>query len=347
MSVRKRCSCTAKTKCTHPYYISYSHNGKMYFQSTRQADKKFAEAVFVKRKTEQLEGKFFNIRKSWHHVTVKELLEKYHSERHSNLRTPEYFQRKSLEPIIEFWGERSVESISLTTIHEFKQWGYSVKKWTPSTMNRRISALRHAYNYAIDEWGWELKPIKFKSDPLPPRTPSFLTKEEVDKLIVAAPDWFKPILVLATKTGLRADNLLSLKWSQIDLEKQIINVSMTKNGKPISLPMSKTVKASLEGILREGEYLFPNRFGDSLLGKVYDYLPVIRVRTTLKDVCQEAGVRVVKFHTLRHTFASHLVQAGVPIYNVRDLLGHKSLSSTMIYAHLSPANLKESVEALD
>ena len=117
-------------------------------------------------------------------------------------------------------------------------------------------------------------------------------------------------------------------------------LDITKNGERREIPINNTLRASLQSITRRIDV--PYVFYDKTTGEPYRY-----IKRSFNTACRRAGIRDFRFHDLRHTFASHLVMAGVDITTVKELLGHKSLTMTLRYAHLAPSHKVKAVGVLD
>jgi integrase len=113
----------------------------------------------------------------------------------------------------------------------------------------------------------------------------------------------------------------------------------TKSGKRREIPINEAVRQTLQGLVRhlESPYVFTD-----VKGKRFQ-----DVQRAFHSACRRAGITDFTFHDLRHTFASHLVMAGVDLTTVKELLGHKSLSMTLRYAHLAPSHKVKAVAVLD
>ncbi|MBF0516708.1 MAG: site-specific integrase [Nitrospirae bacterium] len=126
----------------------------------------------------------------------------------------------------------------------------------------------------------------------------------------------------------------------MDLTHGFIRLDRTKNGEHRDIPINDDLKAVLQSISRRLDV--PYVFFDDTTGK-----PFNDVKRSFQTACRRAGISDFHFHDLRHTFASHLVMAGVDITTVSKLLGHKSLTMTLRYSHLSPNHLQNAVNVLD
>ncbi len=124
-----------------------------------------------------------------------------------------------------------------------------------------------------------------------------------------------------------------MKWENVDLKHGFILLDKTKNGERREIPINDTLRSTLEGLPRrlDGGYVFYDPSTGSPYGDI---------KNSFKGACKRAGIRDFHFHDLRHTFASHLVMAGIDIATVRELLGHKTLTMTLRYAHLALSKVK-------
>ncbi len=139
---------------------------------------------------------------------------------------------------------------------------------------------------------------------------------------------------------MRKEEILSLEWDKhIDLKHGFILLDKTKNGDTREIPVNQTVRFALQGITRRVDV--PHVFIDSDGKRFKD------VKRSFKSALRKAGIKDFHFHDLRHTFASHLVMAGIDLTTVKELLGHKTLSMTLRYAHLSATHKTRAVDILD
>jgi integrase len=148
-------------------------------------------------------------------------------------------------------------------------------------------------------------------------------------------DHLTPIVLLATNTGLRRNELLSLDWADVDLVGRMLTVraATAKSGKERHVPLNAEALAVL------------TQWGDQR-GRAGAVFGVRDVKTAWGNVLEAAEVENFRFHDLRHHFASRLVRAGVDLNTVRELLGHADLKMTLRYAHLAPEHLAAAVEKL-
>ncbi|MEA1964231.1 MAG: site-specific integrase [Candidatus Aerophobetes bacterium] len=162
--------------------------------------------------------------------------------------------------------------------------------------------------------------------------------KEIEALCNACAPYLKPIILTAVNTGIRKGKLLNLKWSDLDFHNRLIYLSDTKGAKKREIPMNEIMYKTLLRIRKnpDSPYVFCHKNGK----------PYKDLRASLDKAARKAGIERFRFHDLRHTFASHLVMAGVDLKTVQELLGHKTIEMTLRYAHLSPGHKRAAVEVL-
>ena len=142
---------------------------------------------------------------------------------------------------------------------------------------------------------------------------------------------------MALNTGMRKEEILSLKWKDVDFRSRIIAILDTKNGESREIPMNDIVYRTLVAIKEtDSPWVFCKKNGERY-GNVRKAFEGARKRAEIVDF---------RFHDLRHTFASHLVMAGVDLKTIQELVGHKSFETTLRYAHLSPDHKKAALDIL-
>ena len=176
--------------------------------------------------------------------------------------------------------------------------------------------------------------------------PRFLSQEEIDYLLDTARDYYiYPLLETALATGMRKSELFNLKWTDIDFDRAMITVQSkpdwhTKNYKSRALSITPRLRKVLLAHRQEQEkHRFLSEYVFTYEGRKLH----ATIKKSLRTVLRNAGLKNVTLHTLRHTFASHLVMAGVPLREVQELMGHASFETTLRYAHLSQDHVKRQV----
>lgn len=220
-----------------------------------------------------------------------------------------------------------------------------------STINREISVLSSSINYAIRRWGWN---IANPASGLYLKTPEgrlrWLTHNESQALLKSAREskalHLFDYIVLAINTGMRRSEILRLEVSKIDLVTKKIHLegTQTKSGRRRVIPLNNRATQAIQSVLQRNEQ---NGLTGSRLFLQKNGRPVVQINTAFKNAVIAAGIEDFRLHDLRHTFASWLVQSGVPLPEVRDLLGHSTIKQTERYAHLAPDHLQSAVAVLD
>ena len=215
----------------------------------------------------------------------------------------------------------------------------------PSTINTELNTIRATLNragylnYLARNPCRQVKKLK-----APRKQVRFLSKEEIHKLLAAGNGRLGPMLETFLYTGLRRDELTHLAWSDIDFERRIVAVQAKDGWHPKDyevrhIPMAPRLYELLRGLLGDrSEWVFSNRDGGVNSGHA--------LSRDVRKLMKYCGIKGASLHTLRHTFASHLVMNGTDVYTVQKLLGHSSIKTTEIYAHLAPDFLKAAVERL-
>jgi integrase len=176
--------------------------------------------------------------------------------------------------------------------------------------------------------------------------PRYLSQSEIERLLDCAKEFYVyPLLVTALHTGMRKSELFNLTWNDIDFEQKTVAIQSkpdwhTKNYKPRVLQMTPV----LYSVLKEHRH-FQLELGYKL-NYVFTYEGNrinASIAKSLNRVLDKAGITGVTLHTLRHTFASQLVLAGVSLREVQELMGHQSYETTLKYSHLSEEHVKKQV----
>lgn len=290
------------------------------------------------------------------HPTVAEFAEDFMAYADANSKPSDAMAKRSIltHHILPALGELRIDEVQAEVIDRFKQGlraklGRHKKPLSPKTINNVLGVLSRMLNLA-HEYGRIRTTQKVKQLKLPPRRIDFLSREETTALVDGAdPEWRVMILV-AARTGLRHGELLALTWDAVDLPRRQLEVRAAvargivgspKNHRARVVPLSAETIDALRGLdsRLQGGHVWPGENGRPQ----HHWLS----RNGLWRACRLAGLRKVGWHTLRHTFASQLVMAGVSIRAVQLMLGHSSVKQTERYAHLAPAYQAGAVDVLD
>jgi len=216
-----------------------------------------------------------------------------------------------------------------------------IKKLKPSSANKLLIFLSQAYTIAIE---YELQGITdnpaSKVKPLQENNAKerFITKRETKRLLMAVNESHNPhlkyVIPFLILTGARRGEVLRAQWNAFDTLTMVWTIPTSKNGKKRHVPISPKLYELLQTIPRNSIYLFPS---------LKTGIPQNDVYKAWDHARRKAGLKDVRLHDLRHTFASALVNNGRSLYEVQTLLGHSSLKMTQRYAHLSNESLMKAV----
>lgn len=218
---------------------------------------------------------------------------------------------------------------------------------SPATVNRYLAAISHVYTIAIKEWEWTHdNPASRVSKLRESRGRTrFLSDSERKRLLEACKrsgnKYLYFVVVLALSTGARRNEILSLKWDNIDFKRQVITLEETKNGERRLLPLQGYAYDLIFELFKNrnvfSDYLFPS---DSV-SKPVD------ITKSWERALEKARIEDFRFHDLRHSAASYLAMDGASITDIAEVLGHKTLQMARRYAHLSEAHTKKVVASMN
>lgn len=221
-----------------------------------------------------------------------------------------------------------------------------IKETSIYAARKDLSNLSAAFNRAVRDKYLLSNPCKgIKRFKLPERVPTFYSKADFKRLIDVIEDQdMKDLVIVAVSTGLRQMELINLEWSQINFKEQLLTLDNRNS-------ITKTKKVRTIPLIDVAFKIIQKRYEKSEQVRIFTLFnePIDQhwLSTNYKKFVYKSKVNPnLNFHSLRHTFASWLVQAGVSIYVVSKLLGHSDIKTTEIYAHLRREEFKSAVDTL-
>lgn len=245
--------------------------------------------------------------------------------------------------IEKFYGNIPLSSITTMSVIEFRN---SIQHLSPQSVRHCLSLLQRIIMKVHHLELYNGKIPHFEMPRFDNKRMRFLSKKEahflMDTLWTLSPLWHD-IAMLSLNTGLRAGEIFSLRPSDVNLRNSILHVYDTKSHLNRSVPLNVTACELIERNMSQNNYLFMGKNGQfRQVGKPFkEAVAFCGLNKNIKD-----RRNMVVFHSLRHTFASWLVQLGLPLLEVSKLLGHANIQMTMRYAHLSPENGARAVSVL-
>ena len=256
---------------------------------------------------------------------------------------------KDLKIFLQFLKENNIENydkIEYKTIRKFLEYLYD-EKYEKKTIARHISSLRSLFKYLLKENKIKNNPMILISNPkLDKKLPKYLYYDQIEQ-ILSIPDKNTPLgmrdltlLELLYSTGVRVSELINIKIEDINFDDKSIRI-LGKGNKERIVLYSKVLKEYLNDYLKirstfnpNHNYLFINKFGNKLTDR--------GGRVIIDNILKKGMVSFhISPHMIRHTFATHLLDNGADLKCVQELLGHKNLSSTQVYTHVSDEHLRK------
>jgi integrase len=320
------------------WWVRFQHNGNRVQRSSGTTRKSQALTFLARVMEEERQRQELGFKKVRFDVLCSE-----YQQQHLPLLKPgtRYNYLQHITALKAYFTDRYIDEVRKSHIAEF----VAQKKrdgLKPPTIRRYLATLSSLSSFA-ERSGWLVQnPVaQFDKRSLPespPRT-RFLSREEYRRLIAAAEPHLKPIVEMAVETGLRQNELLGLRWEQVDLERREIRLVVTKSKQPRVVPLSDRAVAIFVATAPIGPS--PYVFTNPRTGQRYRNL-----RQSFQKACSRAGISDFRWHDLRHTFASWHIQSGTDLYRVSRILGHSTLQMTTRYAHLATKDLHEAVRGV-
>jgi len=320
------------------YYVALVNiNGKRSWHSTHCLDRSEAEMI-----AKEISGQLEKPRV----ITLKvfQRMIKEYAETNFSKGTASIYNR-SFQRLIQSVGDIILKCITPLLMEKFKQ--DCLKEVKPVTANMYLRTIRAAFNVA-KEWRLiDANPAKScKLLRVGDEEPVYLKKEDINTLVKHIKDiQFKRIVLLAIFTGMRRGEIVNLKWEDMDFSNRFIRVRnrdtfKVKGGHPRTIPMHPYIHGLFLTLHQSDGYVFIDSSGKAIT-------PYYITRTFKRCIRKSGLPEKYHFHSLRHTCATWLVNANTPLYDVQKILGHQSITTTQIYAHLPNEHLRRSIENID
>ena len=324
------------------WYFDVQYRGERYTGCIGAVSKTVAKEILAKKKAEAVEGRYgLPSKKST--LKLEEFAKEYFAYYRAN-RRPRSAERHetSYRTMRPTFGHVRLADITPLAIERYKR-QRKEDGVSEATINRERAFLKNLFTKAI-EWGKATEnPVKrvrlYREQSGRTR---YLTEDEEARLLAVCSAQVRSLVITALHTGFRASELRSLTWDDVDFRQRMITVraGYAKNGEARSVPMNQLLTATLKSVKlanNQADRVFCNREGT----------PYRSFRSAFERAVRKAEIKDFTFHDLRHTFASRLVMAGVDLPTVKELLGHRDISMTMRYTHLSSDHKQTAVGKLE
>ena len=266
----------------------------------------------------------------------KMMLEELERRNYSRATTRRYL--RFVERFAQHFG-KSPDKLGPDHIRTYQAYLLKVRKLEPGSVENHVAALRFLFIHTLHRHEFR----QFLPYPKVRRKlPKILSREEVARLIDASSSLFeRALLMVLYGTGMRRSEIARLKLADIDSQRMVIHVVNGKGGKDRDLPLSPTLLETLRALwrwLKPRVYLFPSRMHRDREQPITDKI----VWRACAEAAKRAGIRKrVTPHLVRHSWATHLLEAGTDLRSIQLLLGHEDLEVTARYLHLSQQHLQQ------
>jgi len=325
------------------WWVRYFFNGERPHYSLGTVDKAEALEEAARIRYEIKHG----IHRPQKRMIFDKLIKKYLKWAKSNKKENSYERDLvSLKPLLAFFGGKRIDWITLYQAEQYKiqrvdgtlqvEGVSRKKKLAKSTVNKEIMFFKHMFNKAV-EWSFlDKSPLRYlKLYREFPRT-RYVKPDEWPQLVRCCTPEMRDIVIFARNTGMRRSEIFNFKWEDIDWRQKSFDIIKCKNNQPRTLVMNQVVYKILLRRKKTANscYVFPGK--DDKKRKT--------IRRGFKAACRRADIKDLRFHDLRHTFASDLVNREIKLATIANLMGHKRIVTTMRYAHLYKRHLREAME---
>ena len=317
-------------------YWSYVYiKGIRHHKSTGTGNRRQAELCELEFKKE-LQEKLLRPRQLNPEMTFGELAARFIA--NAKVR-PHHLDR--LKILLPYFSDTAIGQIDKGSVRKYRQARHDQKTVSDTTVNRDIEVLRHILYWAVDEehllLANPLARVRLERERRK-RRPVLSVEEEI-KLLTSASEHLKLIITAALDTGMRRGELLNQLWQDVDFSRLLISVtkSKTAEGEAREIPLTARMVCLLSDIRQESGLIFT--FKDK---------PIHRIKTAWKTAVSKSGIRPLRFHDLRHTFNTRLMEAGVMQEIRKALMGHSSGEDiNSIYTHVELPAKRRAMQMLE
>lgn len=237
---------------------------------------------------------------------------------------------------------RYLQQIDFKLLDEFKN--EISEKLSRKSANNLFSLIKTMMKYALNMGMIQedlSEKIKLYRN-VPKRFPRVISPEEIKSILESADPIMQKAILVLLYTGMRSAEFINCQWEDIDLKGELIRVECkdgfhTKSYKPRSIYFIQGLKEVISEIPKTGTYLFDDSTGKPLFTQQSLY-------ARFKKICRRCEVKGVNIHSLRHTHATYLLEAGIEPVLVQEDMGHQDIKTTMKYCHLLPKNVKKRIK---
>jgi integrase len=315
-------------------YWSYVwEDGVRHARSTETSNRRLAEQIDQKHKDEvRLKATQFPDLKP--KMLFAELAGRFLNEG-----SPKEWHRDRLKVLLPFFSTTEIGGITKGLVRRYRERRHAEKQLTETTVNRDIECLRHLLYWAVDEGILPANPIaRIRLERERRKKKPVLNFTEEAELLAAAAPHLRDITIFALDTGMRRGEILNQIWEDVDFERRLLNVthSKTPEGEAREIPLTERIFGLLSTMRRDSGLIF-----------TFEGKPIGSLKTGWKAAIRRAGIRYIRFHYLRHTFNTRLLELSVPREVRMALLGHTFGDTHESYEHVELPLKREAIRKLE
>lgn len=244
-----------------------------------------------------------------------------------------------LKVLLPYFADYAIGKITKGAIRRYREERHKKKRLTETTVNRDVQCLRHLLYWAVDEGLLQANPIaRIRLERERRKKKPVLSIAEEKLLLPAASPHLREITIIALDTGMRRGEILHQTWEDVDFERGLLSVthSKTPEGEAREIPLTHRVVTLLSKKRKESGLIF-----------TFEGKPIFSLKTGWKAAIRRAGIRYIRFHYLRHTFNTRLMELSVPREVRMALLGHTFGDTHESYEHVELPLKRQAIKKLD
>lgn len=326
------------------WWVTYYQNGQKFSKSLKTREKKIAE--FQKR---DLENKVATLKSPlpFDQETPQNILKEYLEFcRKKNREKTVTDDERRIDDYLQWAKLARIRDLTDKNVLEYlgERLKNSEKPIQKGTANRILAAIKAYCSFAVRRGYLGQNPLRHTSQlPVDKKAPRWLNKKELNGskkdnmkgfLKAAQEEIIFPMVMTALYAGMRYEELRSLKGHAVSYQSNHITVHKSKSKKFRNIPINKELKKVMKPLV---------------VGSDEKYFPYQNIRRIFKRICRNSAIpdwQEIGWHTLRHTFAAHFLMSGGSLFELKEILGHADIKTTLIYSHLANEHLDNSVQRL-
>lgn len=324
-----------KDKRTGNWCFKFVKNGVQYHRCFSGASQDEVIGYEARLRSDLLQGKY-GLLDNTKDVTLSTLIKEYKEYSETNyVNSTNFFY--VLDIFYKTTGNKTLKQITPNDIEKYKK--IRSKTVANSSINRELNCISKMFSLAVENKYIQINPClgvkRLRIDHKPDR---FLSVEEEEKLLACANPTLRLIILVAIYTGMRQGEILNLKWKDLNFKDKYIKILKTKNNKVRKIPLAKTLEEEFLKLPKVCDYVFFN----PLTRTKY-----VNIQKVFSQTVKRAKIENITFHQLRHSAATRMVEKGIDLVVVKEILGHADLSTTQKYSHPVPKRIKDAINELE